>query len=267
MWDPSFSGDEDVEEVAHGRGHLQEVVLVGLVGEHLRHPPPVVAGRLDSIHPLLQRDRATADHHVAVHALIGHVVLAVEIETVRDVYRLDQLLGGGGDLFKGVTRGPVMPRVERDAHVRAIRALDDLERLDVVAAVVREVTGVQAQVRVAWVGLVEEAVHFARRADVAVGVRVELLVNAELLEQRLAEAVVTRRELLPLLIAEGARLEHLARRVRAPQVGDHDEVLGAELRGEARDRECLVPRALPLVVALVEAREHRSGRELEPTRT
>ena len=66
--------------------------------------------------------------------------------------------------------------------------------------------GVEAQVRVPRVGLVEEAVDLAGGADVTVGVRVELLLDAELLEQRLAEPVVAGGELRPLLVGEGAAI-------------------------------------------------------------
>ena len=64
---------------------------------------------------------------------------------------------------------------------------DETERI---TEVVREVAGVEAQVRVARVGLGEEPLDLALRPDVAVGVGVELLTHPELLEQRLAEPVV-----------------------------------------------------------------------------
>lgn len=139
-----------------------------------------------------------------------------------------------------------------------------LDEPQVVAAVVREVTGIEAQVRVAGIGLIEEPIDLACGADMAVGMRVELLLHSELFEQRLAETIVTGAEFRPLLISQRAGLQHFARGVAAPQIRDDDEVLGSELRSEAGHREGLIPRALPLVLPLVEPGEDGPGRQLQP---
>src|SRR5688572_18746044 len=141
-----------------------------------------------------------------------------------------------------------------------------LDEREAVAAVVREVAGVQAEGRVPLVGLDQEALHLLLRADVAVCVRVELLLQPEFLLQRPAETVVPCRQAPPLLVVERPRLELLPRRVAAPEVRDHDEVPRAELRGQPSDVERLLPRAVPLLRPLVESREDRARRELEAAR-
>ena len=79
-----------------------------------------------------------------------------------------------------------------------------LDELDVIAAVVSKVAGVQAQVGVARVGFLQEAQDFAGGADMAVSVGVELLLHAEFFQQGLAQAVVAGSELSPLFIVERA---------------------------------------------------------------
>ncbi|OEI69323.1 hypothetical protein Cus16_1165 [Curtobacterium sp. ER1/6] len=184
----------------------------------------------------------------------------------RAVRRLghDPLRDGGGE------RHVVLQHVEQQLGVHllevqvpdAVRVLGD--EPEVVPAVVGEVSRVQAEVRVLRVRHLEEAHGLAVRADVAVRVCVELLADAVLLEQRLAELVVPLAQALPLLVGQCARLEHLRGRVRAPEVRDGHEVLGTECRGEAGHRDRLVPRALELVLALVEPGEDRAGGEPQP---
>ena len=85
-----------------------------------------------------------------------------------------------------------------------------VDELHVVPAIVREVAGVEAEVHIARVRLREQTLQLAVRADVGVGVRVELLPQA-------------------------AFLQRLAGRFRAPEVGDDDDVLAAGRAGEGCD--------------------------------
>ncbi len=67
-----------------------------------------------------------------------------------------------------------------------------LDQVEAGGPAVFGVAGVQAEVEVLGVRGGEQGLDVLLRADMGVGVRVELLLQAEVLQQRLAQAVVAR---------------------------------------------------------------------------
>ena len=105
-------------------------------------------------------------------------------------------------------------------------ALDDLQ---VVAAAVRDVPGVQAQVDELRVGVLEELLDPVLGVDVGVGVRVEHQLDAELLVEDPAQLVGARDQVRPLLRVHVGGLQGLSGVHVGVLLRQVDEVLRADL--------------------------------------
>src|SRR6478672_10051904 len=84
-----------------------------------------------------------------------------------------------------------------------------LDQVEAGGPAVFGVAGIQAEVEVLRVRGGEEGLDVLLRADMGVGVRVELLLQAEVLKQRLAQAVVSGKEVAPGFFGERAALHGL----------------------------------------------------------
>ena len=97
----------------------------------------------------------------------------------------------------------------------------------------------------------EESVESTNRStcslggDVAVGVRVELDVEAVLVEDPAAELVGAGRQCLPLVVGQRPVLDVRTGLVVAVEVWDHHDVLATDGLGQRRDVGDLLPRRVP----------------------
>ena len=138
--------------------------------------------------------------------------------------------------------------------------LDDLQ---VVAAAVGDVPGVQAEVHVLRVGFDQELLDPVLDVEVGVGVRVRHQVDAVLLEDDLAQFVGSGDQVLPLLGVDVAGLGRLAGVHVRVLLGQVDEELGAHLAEQLRLLAELGDRLVQRLLALVQAGENRSTADLQ----
>ncbi len=163
----------------------------------------------------------------------------------------------------------VRPDVRQDlrVHLLEVEVPDPLtvglDQLDAVAAAVRVVPGVQTQGHLVGVRAVEEADYVLLAVDVGVGVRVDDDLQAVPLPHLLAETFGQRGEIAPLLGREGVRFQHLAGLVVPPEGRDDHQVGRAHRLGQHRVVRDVRPGLLPDGLAVVQAGEHRAGRDLQ----
>ena len=110
--------------------------------------------------------------------------------------------------------------------IRSGALLDDLQ---VVAAAVGDVPGVQAEVDELRVGVLQELLDPVLGVDVGVGVRMEHQLDAELLVEHPAQLVGARDQVRPLLRVHVGGLEHRAGVHVGVLLGQLDQVLRADL--------------------------------------
>ena len=179
---------------------------------------------------------------------------------------------GAGGLQHGLHRGLTLRRLDHHTtahrlgegqilclHLRNDLRIDLLEmqvtdpvgiltdQLEVVAAVVRDVPGVEAEVHIRRVRRLDEALDVGLVAHVAVGVRVELHVETVLVEDAATELIHSGRQPLPLLHAQLAALQRCTGLVVAPWVGNHHDVFAAHGLCQSGDVGDLPPHVIPRV--------------------